>query len=71
MKLITYQSYDAVKNLFSKGFLECDLSKINKEKMGLTYKWIIQKMNERIDNKYNTKYPLWCWVKCYNKISPP
>ncbi len=27
-------------------------------------------MNEQIENKYNTKYPIWCWVKCYNHICP-
>lgn len=28
-------------------------------------------MKEKLDNKYDTKFPLWCWVKCYNGICPP
>ena len=71
VKLITFQSMDAVKDLFKKGFLECDDSRINMEKAGPTYKWVIEKMNESVNNLYNTKYPLWCWVKCYNGICPP
>ena len=71
MKLITFQSLDAVRDLFKKGYIECDKSRVNLEKMGKTYKWITKKMNEQVDNPYNTCYPLWCWVKCYNSICPP
>ena len=71
MKLITFQSLDALNDLFKKGYLECDKNKINIEKNGLTYKWIINKMNERILNPYKVNYPIWCWVKCYNGICPP
>lgn len=28
-------------------------------------------MNHKINNPNNTKYPLWCWVKCYNRTCPP
>lgn len=71
MKLVTFQSLDALKDLLNKGYLECDESKINLTKSGITYNWIITKMNEKINNPYKTKYPLWCWVKCYNGICPP
>ena len=71
MKLITFQSLDAVNDLFKKGYLECDEKKINIRKFGIIYKWVIEKMNKKIDNPNNTKYPLWCWVKCYNRICPP
>lgn len=71
MKLVTFQSYDAVKDLFKKGYLECDENKINMVKDGSTYKWVIEKMNQKINNKNKTKYPIWCWVKCYNGICPP
>ena len=71
MKLVTFQSLDAVKDLFNKGFLECDKTRIDLDKVGNAYKWIINKMNERISNPYNVSYPLWCWVKCYNGICPP
>lgn len=71
MKLVTFQSLDAIKDLFNKGYLECDESKINKEKNGTTYDWIVEKMNEVVGNEFNTSYPLWCWVKCYNGVCPP
>lgn len=71
MKLITFQSMEALKSLINKGYLECDESKIDNLKVGETYKWIVEEMNKRIPNKYNTKYPLWCWVSCYNSIAPP
>ena len=71
MKLVTFQTIEAVNDLFKKGYLECNKNKINIEKAGPTYKWVINKMNERIPNPNNVDYPLWCWVKCYNGICPP
>ena len=68
MRLVTFQSLDALKDLFSKGYLECDETKINIDKMGVVYNWVVKKMNDHIPNIYQTKYPLWCWVKCYNSI---
>lgn len=46
MKLITFQSLDAVKDLFKKGYIECDKTRVNLDKMGKTYEWITKKMNE-------------------------
>lgn len=71
MKLVTFQSLDAVRYLFKNGYLECDERKIKLNKSGYIYNWIINEMNEKIDNLNNSKYPLWCWVKCYNGICPP
>ena len=70
MKLVTFQSLDAVIDLLKKGYLECDKDKLNVEKYGHIYSYIVKKMNERIDNPNNTAFPLWCWVKCYNGICP-
>lgn len=70
MKLVTFQSIQAVQDLLKKGYLECDEEKINIQKMGYVYDWIIEKMNQKIKNPHNTKYPIWCWVKCYNGICP-
>lgn len=70
MKLVTFQSIEALKELINKGYLECDSSKIDSKNKKI-YDYIVNKMNEKVDNKYNTKYPLWCWVKCYNSICPP
>lgn len=71
MKLVTFQSFEALKDLIDKGYLECSEDKIEKDKVGTVYDWIIEKMNNKIDNHFKTKYPLWCWVKCYNGIYPP
>ena len=71
MKLVTFQTIEAVNVLFKKGYLECNKNKINIEKAGPTYEWVINKMNEIIPNPNNVDYPLWCWIKCYNGICPP
>ena len=46
MKLITFQSLDAVKDLFDKGYFECNTSKVDIKRVGPTYQWIIEKMNK-------------------------
>lgn len=71
LKLVTFQSFDALKDLLEKGYLECDYNKINFKKVGYAYDWIVENMNKHIPNEFNTKYPLWCWIKCYNNICPP
>lgn len=71
MKLITFQSTEALKSLINNGYLICDENYINKEKAGPTYDWVINKMNNCIKNNESIKYPIWCWVKCYNGICPP
>ena len=71
MKLVTFQPIDAVKDLFEKGYLECDEAKINMPKVGVIYDWVSEKMNERIKNDFKVKYPMWCWVKFNNGICPP
>ena len=71
MKLVTFQSFEAVNDLFKKGYLECNKDKIDIVKAGPTYKWIVNKMNESILNTNKAEYPIWCWVKCYNGIYPP
>ena len=68
MKLVTFQSIDALKDLINKGYLECKNIDLKYKKI---HDYIVNKMNKQIENKYNTKYPLWCWVKCYNSICPP
>ena len=71
MELVTFQSIDALKDLIKKGYLECDTTKINLEKAGTTYEWVIENMNKYLKNPHHVKYPIWCWVKCYNGICPP
>lgn len=71
MKLVSFQSLDAVKDLLNKGYLESNESYIDLKKANKTYSWVLEKMNNATPNKFNTKYPIWCWVKCYNNICPP
>lgn len=71
MKLVTFQTFDALKSLINNGELICDESYIDLEKMGNTYNWVLEKMEKNVPNNTNAKYPIWCWVKCYNGICPP
>lgn len=70
MKLITFQSAEALKDLVNKGYLECREEYIDLSKSGFAYSWVVEKMNARIKNDTNANYPVWCWVKCYNNICP-
>lgn len=71
MKLVSFQSMEALKELIDKGYLEADERYIDINKMGPTYEWIVEKMNEHVHNEHNTKFPLWCWVKFKKGICPP
>ena len=71
MKLVTFQSKEALEFLNKNGYLVCNEQYINKLKVGDTYNWIIDRMKGVKCNKYNAKYPIWAWVKCYNCICSP
>lgn len=70
MKLVTFQTMDALKELINIGYLECKEQYIDLKKAGLTYTWVLEKMNKMIPND-KSKYPIWCWVKFKNGICPP
>lgn len=59
MRLVTFQTMDALKSLILNGKLICDELYINIKKVGCAYQWIAKK-NQSIPNKMNAKYPLWC-----------
>jgi len=71
MKLVSFQSMEAFRQLVNKGYLEADERYIDIGKMSPTYEWVIEKMNEYISNDYGVKFPLWCWVRFKNGICPP
>lgn len=71
MKLVTFQSKEALKYLINNNELICRENFIDKDKVGTTYEWIIEKMNKKVKNNTKAKYPIWAWVKCYNGICPP
>lgn len=51
MKVITFQSKEALKYLEKNGYLRCEDKYIDKDKMSQTYNWAIQNMNERVKIK--------------------
>ncbi|MCM1542596.1 MAG: DUF3841 domain-containing protein [Blautia sp.] len=71
LKLVTFQSLEAFRDLVSKGYLESSEKYIDLEKYGYAYSWISEKMSGQIRNDTAARYPLWCWVKCHNHICPP
>ena len=58
-----------IKYLINNGYLICNDNYID-NKYKLTYSWVLEKMNKYVKNNTNAKYPMWCWVKCYNGICP-
>lgn len=57
MKLITFQSLEAVKYLINHGYLICDETYINQEKYGYAYNFITTNMAKKINREENIKYP--------------
>ena len=71
MKLVTFQTMEALKELINKGYLEVDAKYIDAKKMGHTYDWVVEKMNEYVPNniykdkegiKFNQFYKTFSWV---------
>ena len=48
LKLVTFQSSDALKDLIHKGYLECNEKYIDLKKRDSAYSWVIEKMNAQI-----------------------
>lgn len=71
MKLVTFQSMEALKVLVQNGYLECDDSYVNTDKMGVAYEWILEQMQRKVPRESDVKYPLWAWVRFKNAIYPP
>ena len=71
MKAITFQTKEALEYLIKNGYLICENKYVDIEKMGPTYKWLVDNMNKFVENKTIAKYPIWCWVKCNDSICPP
>ena len=70
MKLVTFQSFEALKYLIINKYLTRDEKYINIKKSGHTYDWIIKKRKDKIPNFSKGKYLIQAWVKCYNGIGP-
>ena len=71
MKLVTFQSMEALKTLVNTGVLETDEKKIDLEKYGFAYYWITKQMEQYVSGKGDASFPLWCWVQFKRGICPP
>ena len=58
MKLITFQSIEALEFLNNNGYLICDDSHAPSDKYSSSYKFIIDNMNKNLNNNENVKYPI-------------
>lgn len=73
MKLFTIQPKSVLNEINKKGFYTCDIKKSstvdltdeNKyyNKFYSAYKYLVSKMNEKIENKENIEFPVWAWYK--------
>ena len=73
MKLITFQSLDAFKQLTENGILKMPTmvnELINLKKYSVPYDFIVERMKQKIPNEAGVKYPLWAWEKCGKLIAP-
>lgn len=71
MKLVTFQSEAALRELVNAGRLECDARYIDLQRYESVYSWVTNKMAGQIENRAGAEYPVWCWVKFKNGICPP
>ena len=71
MKLVSFQSMEALKELINKGYLEADEKYIDTKKYGYIYHWVKGKMNETVPNEQGIEFPMWCWVKFKQGVCPP
>ncbi len=76
MKLVTFQSLEALKDLVNKGYLECKEEYIDLKKSGTAYSWISEKMSSIIKNDTGAKISLtdaeqmmntWKYVRKYER----
>ena len=71
MKLITFQTKEALKVLQKDGVLKANVAHIDLQKYGVPYDWIVHEMKKhKILPKQGEQYPLWAWAKCGSSIGP-
>ena len=71
MKLVTFQTKEALTVLQKDGVLITDSSHIDLKKYGVPYEWMVYEMKKRkILPQEGEKYPLWAWAKCGSSIGP-
>ena len=71
MRLITFQSREALKVLQKEGILIANITNINLKKYGIPYDWMTGEMKKKgILPENGEKYPIWAWAKCGSSIAP-
>ena len=70
MKLVTFQTKNALAVLQKTGILQADVDHINLKKYAVPYGYIVAYMKKKIPPARNEKYPLWVWVKCGSSSAP-
>ena len=71
MKLVTFQTREALNTLQNNGVLISEVPYIDLQKYGVPYNWMINEMkNKNIFPQNKEQYPLWAWAKCGASIGP-
>lgn len=70
MKLITYQTPEALANLKKTGILITDVSYMTSQKYVVPYDFLVGKMKQKIQPLKGEQYPIWAWTKCGASIAP-
>lgn len=71
MKLVTFQTREALNILQNTGVLTAEISYIDIKKYGVPYNWMTNEMkNKNILPQHQEQYPLWAWAKCGASIAP-
>ena len=71
MRLVTFQSLEAFKDLKRKGVLKvpASFSNANSKKYDVPYHFIMTEMKKKLPDS-DAIYPLWAWEKCGGFIAP-
>ncbi len=71
MKLITYQTKEALATLKKTGILMTDVSYMTSKKYVVPYNWLVGQMKaKKILPQQGERYPIWAWVQCGSSIAP-
>ena len=71
MKLITFQTKEALSALQKTGILIADTSYMDMKKSAVPYAWIAREMNKKkIYPQKGEQYPIWAWAKCGGFSAP-
>ncbi len=70
MKLVTFQTKEALDVLKKTGILITNEAYIDLKKYSVPYDWIVHEMRQKICPRNGERYPIWAWAKCGSSIAP-